>query len=225
MKIKKSGNWKKKRQVKTIPEGKNIYMFYCGKCTEPDYFNSINSIIKINKENESRGITKYNFLEKTIPVDPKQMAKIVIKTINSSSIHLDEVFVVFDKDSFKDDNFDNAIKMIQDLNGKHDDTCFIPLWSNQCLELWFILHFEYLQAQLERTDYFSKMKTYLKLKKYKKNIKDIKDLIALNGGKISFAIENAHKLLDMHKEKTSFSDKFPATNVVEFFDEYIKYIH
>ena len=43
---------------------------------------------------------------------------------------MEKIFVVFDKDSFSDDDFDDTIKMCED-NG------YIPLWSNQAIEYWF----------------------------------------------------------------------------------------
>lgn len=226
MGINKRRDWgrKRKKRIK-IPEGKNVFLMYCGKCTEPEYFNFNMSIIKVNKEKASKGITKFNYDYKVVALDPKGMAKRVESCLVDSKNHIDEFYVVFDKDSFKDDNFDNAIHIVNDLNKTHKDTLFIPLWSNECLELWFVLYFEYLQAQLHRQDYFKKMETYLNLKhKYQKNTKDISNLLIKSGGKLSFAIENAYKLLELSKNKTSFSDKYPATNVVYLFNKYYKYL-
>ena len=47
------------------------------------------------------------------------------------------VWVVFDKDDFSDDQFNNAISLAE-RNGIH------TAWSNESIELWFLLHFNYL---------------------------------------------------------------------------------
>ena len=49
------------------------------------------------------------------------------------------------------------------------------------------------------------------------------DRLLDNGGKIDVAMKNAYKLLENSKD-LSYSDKWPATNVVEFFEEYKDYI-
>lgn len=224
MKRNKNGNWDNKRRNRNpIPIGKAILMIYCGKCTEPEYFGDALKTIKENKEKASRGITKFIYKEKPLPVDPKSMAESVVSIMKSFGLPFDEVYVVFDKDSFKDDNFDNAVMMINNLNTSKDyhSTSFIPLWSNQCIELWFILHFEYLQSKNERADYFDKLKELLNLKhKYRKNTKGIYAKVSSSRTKINDAIRNANKLLILHKDESSFANKFPATNVVEFFKKY-----
>lgn len=220
----KNGDWPKRRKCRpSIPIGKAVLMIYCGKRTEPQYFGDALRNIKINKEIESMGITQFVYKEEILPVDPKGMAEKVLSFVKSHDLSFDEVYVVFDKDDFKDDNFDNAVAMIDNLNGiaKYPDTTFIALWSNQCIELWFVLHFEYLQSKLEREDYFNKLKGLLNLKhKYKKNIGNIYEMVSGSKERLSTAINNASKLLDRCKNESSYSDKFPATNVVEFFKKY-----
>lgn len=63
--------------------------------------------------------------------------QIKIDKYSNSVIPYGKIFVVFDKDSFSDDDFDDTIKMCED-NG------YIPLWSNQAIEYWFLLHFHYV---------------------------------------------------------------------------------
>ena len=64
-----------------------------------------------------------------------------------------KIFVVFDKDSFRDETFNMAIKMCYD-NG------YIPLWSNQAIEYWFLLHFNYIDSKMDRTMYKEKINQY-----------------------------------------------------------------
>ena len=52
----------------------------------------------------------------------------------------DEVWCVFDKDSLKDDDFDNAIAQCA------ASARLEAFWSNEAFELWFVLHFAYVDA-------------------------------------------------------------------------------
>lgn len=55
------------------------------------------------------------------------------------------VWVVFDKDDFPDDRFDNAIAAIAEENAKADPQKKIPYWhaawSNEAFEVWYLAHF------------------------------------------------------------------------------------
>jgi hypothetical protein len=82
----------------------------------------------------------------------------------------DQVWIVFDRDSFKADDFDNAIAMA----GRENMHC---AWSNEAFELWFILHFDYRDTAMSRTDYQDKI-TQLIGRPYQKNAVDMYDLLA-----------------------------------------------
>lgn len=53
---------------------------------------------------------------------------------------------------------------------------YIPLWSNQAIEYWFILHFNYAEGKIDRSIY-KKINEYFKKAsldyKYHKNDKEI----------------------------------------------------
>ena len=54
-----------------------------------------------------------------------------------------KIFVLFDKDSFTANQFNNAIKMAISRG-------YIPIWSNECFELWYIIHSDYLHSDIGR---------------------------------------------------------------------------
>lgn len=219
--INKSDDWSSKRRKNlNIPIGRNILFIYCGRCTEPNYFNAILDDIKKNMEIKSNGITSFDYDFEISAVDPINMAKLTPKIVAKKGGNFSEVYVVFDKDSFKPDNFDNAIKMINELNSEY--CLYEALWSNQCVELWFILNFEYLQAQLERESYFGKIGSYLKVN-YKKNISNIAEIIKAQGGSWKQAIKFSEKLKGEYKNM-SYSNQFPCTNIDAFFKRYKEYI-
>ncbi len=55
------------------------------------------------------------------------------------------LWCVFDKDSFSDDNFNQAKKLAENNNIR-------PAYSNEAFELWYLLHFGYHQAATSRND-------------------------------------------------------------------------
>lgn len=61
------------------------------------------------------------------------------------------VWVVFDKDDFPEHNYNRAF----DLAGAHPtiNAC----WSNECFELWYLLHFDFLDAGLDRDVIWEKL--------------------------------------------------------------------
>ena len=96
----------------------------------------------------------------------------------------DQVWCVFDKDDFPIDQFENAIQRATD-NGMR------VAYSNQSFELWYVLHFEYLHAAMDRKAYMRKLNGHLG-SEYKKN--DPNMYRNLNRKKDD-AIRNAQRLL------------------------------
>lgn len=96
----------------------------------------------------------------------------------------DQVWCVFDKDDFPIDQFENAIQRARD-NGMR------VAYSNQSFELWYILHFEYLHAGLNRKAYMRKLNQHLG-SEYKKNDPNMYQNLKLRK---EAAIRNAQRLL------------------------------
>jgi hypothetical protein len=116
----------------------------------------------------------------------------------------DEVWCVFDRDDFQiKGNFDNAIKKANANNLK-------IAYSNECFELWYILHFEYLNTDIGRTQYSPKLDQLLGMN-YEKNTAKMYDKLK---DKQNTAIKFAKKLLTC-KEYNSLPDsqKCPSTSV------------
>ena len=203
------------RREGSLPIGLNNLIICCGVRTEKNYFNSIAMIIKRNYPKQ----TGINFDIEPDPVDPQKMAKHLSNRKDLSSYQ--HVWVVFDKDDFEKDNFDNAVQIVNEHNKKSTKK-FHALWSNECIELWFLLHFEYMNADITRNQYFEKLGRYLGAS-YEKNDKDIAVKMVLAGGKLENAVKNANKLQKINNGNTQ-SHCTPATNVVEFFEFYKAYI-
>lgn len=212
-----------KRKSKNIAVATNNLILCCGEKTEIKYFKKIGDEIREAYSKE----TGIKFDVKLCALDPLKMVEIADKLCEESIEQqkaYQHIWVVFDKDDFGKDNFDNSISKLKKLCLKYKKcgTKFHALWSNECIELWFLLHFDLLSSNIPREKYFKKISKCIK-EEYKKNDEYLPYKIKSNGGSLKKAIENANHLLDNFKEETP-SDSKPATNVVEFFEHYSKYL-
>lgn len=130
-------------------------------------------------------------------------------------VPFDRVWLVFDKDDFKDFN-----KAIADAK-KEGMNC---AWSNQAFELWYVLHFQYLDTGVDRKQYIEmiedKVRKASKSKKfkYKKNDEGFYQILQKHGDE-DFAFKNAEKLRNRHKGKSNYAAHNPRTEVDLLVDE------
>lgn len=206
---------RKKRKENTIKQKSSNWLVVCeGIKTEPNYFEKaveeINKLIddeyKLKVKVEGKGMNTKSLVKAT-------ELQVEIDRYSASVVPYGKIFVVFDKDSFDSKNFDEAVKMC-------DDNGYIPLWSNQAIEFWFLLHFHYICSKMDRNEYANKMNEYFKKKgldyKYKKNDEKIYNLLCENGS-LNSARKYAKKINDEHQnEKPSLSES--CTQVYKFFD-------
>ena len=95
-----------------------------------------------------------------------------------------------------------------------EETTYHAIWSNQCIELWFLLHFSFMQSDLHRTSYWPKlteMLTSLGVGEYVKNRTDMYQILLPY---MDAAIANAEKLDKINKNKLP-SASAPGTKVYE----------
>lgn len=130
------------------------------------------------------------------------------------------IWIVYDKDDFPEDDFDNAYFRCQELSSSSDTVTYHALWSNECIELWFLLHFEYLQSNLHRDFYYPKLTKYLGTK-YKKNSSDMFEVLYPH---LDEAIRNAKRLLQNYPEMAAPSQCAPGTSVYEIFEKLKDYL-
>ena len=211
-------SWYKERKTATIPVRTNNLIICVGKETEKNYFvGAINYFYQNEKAREN-----VSFDVVVDSVDPLNMAynaqSIVSKIEKENRIKLNHVWVVFDKDDFPNDNFDNTIMKLNSMSS--DNIKYHALWSNKCFELWLLLNFVRNQAAISVSEYMTKLSEYLG-EKYKKNDKDIFNKIIAKRGRISTAIRYAKSLIG----NSAPSANDPATTVYEFFEFYIKYLN
>lgn len=214
-KRRKSERAKRKENIKK--QKSNIWLVVCeGKETEPNYFKGAIDVVNKNLPNEYKLKVKFvgegkNTISLVKSVEDIQNE---IDDYKISKIFYGKIFVVFDRDSFSAKAFDEAITMCNN-NG------YIPLWSNQAIEYWFLLHFNYIDGGMDRKMYAQKLNEYFKDKgldySYTKNDKDIY-LKLSEYGSLNDARKNASRIHLGHlRDKPS--DAESCTTVYQFFDE------
>ncbi|MDO3408508.1 RloB family protein [Saccharibacillus sp. CPCC 101409] len=95
-------------------------------------------------------------------------------------------------------------------------------WSNECIELWFLLHFAYLDTSIPRDAYYAKLSAELRKRggpdKYEKADSGLYEFLKPYQRK---AIANAQRLKNSFAPSAAFSKRNPCTTVDELVMELI----
>ena len=123
------------------------------------------------------------------------------------------VWCVFDRDSFPPANYARAFELA-------NNNRFKVAWANEAFELWYLLHFHYLDAGISRAEYPSRLTKRLGVDYDKSDQK----IFARLHNRQSDAIRNARNLLKAHRERGETPERNfnPSTNMhelVEFLNE------
>ncbi len=138
--LKRLAREEKSRPVATRNKRKYFLIVCEGKKTEPQYFEAIKNDLPPNV------LSVYNFEIDGTGKNTTSLIDHVIKRRDLSSFPYDEVWAVFDRDSFKGDQFNDAIRKAESNNIK-------TAWSNEAFELWYVLHFIFNDSAISRTQY------------------------------------------------------------------------
>lgn len=190
--LKRLARKEKKRDQGNRPV-RQYYLIVCeGVKTEPNYFESL-------KKNLPKGVLRL----KNIDIDGTGKNTLSIineadklrRTYEKNQLRkIDKLWVVFDRDSFPAENFNNAINMAE--SSKPKIHC---AWTNEAFELWYLLHFNYYNTAITRDRYKKLIEkavskaSGLKNFKYKKNSPDMYEILVKYGDQ-KFAINNSKNL-------------------------------
>lgn len=178
-----------------------------GTKTEPQYFDGLKKDInrlykgRIDIEGVGQGANTLTLLE------------YVQKIVEKEPDKYKHVWLVYDKDDFPKDDFDNTCFKCKSLSGNGEAVVYHALWSNECIEYWFLLHYMALGSALHRSEYYPKLTNCIG-SKYEKNREDIYTLLKPN---LKKAIENAKHINENNKGKPP-SQCTPGTTVYEIFE-------
>lgn len=186
-----------------------------GTKTEPYYFEGFQE--KINQKCRGRIELKiYGEGRNTL-----SLLKKAVEYVRDSGNVIKHVWIVYDKDDFPDDKFNETAFICAGLS--NENITYHAIWSNECVELWFLLHFEYFNKKVSRAHYFPILSGYLKKLTGKEYTKNRKDMFEVLYPRMDAAILNAKKLKKTHKSALP-SERAPGTEVYKLVEYLKKYI-
>lgn len=197
-----------------------LYLIFTeGTKTKPYYFDGFKKVIE--KQNPSILIEILGVGKATT-----KLLEFADEFIEEFQVENAEIWLVTDKDDFQDAHFNKLVTECGKRDGrKYLGNWWHAAWSNECFELWFILHFSFYQAAATRTEYYRMLKEQfvrLGLKKYEKNDPGI-FLTLTTKGNPRLAIHYAKKLYEEKKGQVPSSAK-PCTTVFRLVEELARYL-
>ncbi|GBF54110.1 hypothetical protein N0824_01969 [Microcystis sp. 0824] len=196
-----------RRQTKTRETRKRFLIVCEGEKTEVNYFKAFAVPKKFEVMVKGEGKNSLSLVNKAIQIIDN------LKQDDS----FDQIWCVFDKDNCSKEQFNQAERLAKENNVK-------IAYSNEAFEIWFILHFQYLDIATSRSEYLTiltkQMQKYgllNKKEKYKKNREDMYEKLKPYQ---TTAITNAAKLIqDRDEAKKHPFDANPSTTVQELVQE------
>ncbi len=221
---KKAGmeKWKKKRRQEHLEKREHRYYIFCeGQQTEPNYFAGFKKLIEDNP------IYRDMVLIEIEPCQAETMRVIGMaeEYVRKNKIKKGQIWCVYDKDSFPAERFNGVVERANTLNKQNPDVQYHTAWSNECIEFWFLLHFNYYTSNNHRSEYIEFLNTKFKqlgLEKYEKNMGNIFEIL-MEYGKPKLAIRYAKRIIEEGQGKTP-TEIAPGTKVYELVEELAKYL-
>lgn len=194
----------KKRKENTRSKIVRFLIVCEGSRTEPDYFRAL---VK-DRYSEVR--------DEEITGEGKPTCALVRRALRirdelerRRQLPFDRVWVVFDKDDFTD--FNEAIRLSASCS-------FQSAWSNEAFELWYFLHFQYLEAGISRHDYVVKLQEEIRKHpgyenyEYRKNDASVYETLASIGNE-GLAKRRAERLRSRFEGDEDYKEHNPCTTV------------
>lgn len=212
------GSWGKNRdQAPAVPiRPERILIVTEGTKTEPYYFAGFQRRINDAFGGEYITIEVVGMGENTVSLfkSAKEMAE-------ESLDGYTQVWIVYDKDNFPANDFNAVEELCRSASG--NGTFYRAAWSNESFELWFLLHFCFIDTALGRAAYSKRLTAYLKsegLGKYQKNREDLFEVFE---SRMRVALSNAERLAEVNQGKTPAQSN-PGTTVHLLVKELIPYL-
>jgi len=195
------------RRADTRDEIERFLIVCEGMETEPNYFQSFRVPTEVINV-QGTGTNTIRVVEEAISRRDAD---------DNKGITYDQVWCVFDHDSFPATHFNEALDLAKRQNIK-------VAYSHEAFEIWYLLHFDYIDIPIARQDYRAKLTSRLQdaeLKVvYEKNSKTMyADLLSQQQA----AIRNAKKLHRRYNPHYPEKDN-PCTTVYLLVEELNKYL-
>ncbi|MCX4302666.1 MAG: RloB family protein [Clostridia bacterium] len=213
MKSKEAGKSKRKSNFLQIAPAN--YLIICeGKQTEPNYFNGLKQDIN-RKYGKKVEVLIPNIDIKGTGRNTTDLVKYTQKYVNYSNKVYGQVWVVFDKDDYSDEQFNQAIKNC-DYN---------VAWSNPNFELWLLSHLKRVSKVMSKDEILDELDKEFQrngLGTYKKNDGKIFEKVTKDR-KLDIAIKNCEYMEKLNKNGQA-SDRNPMTRVYKIVDGLKEYL-
>jgi hypothetical protein len=203
-----------------IRNKRKYYLIVCeGEATEPNYFEGLkqdlpNGVLTAYQiDIEGTGRNTQSLIDEAI--------RLKMEYEKNTTRSVDNLWVVFDKDSFAANDFNNAINRCA-----ASQPVIKCAWSNEAFELWYLLHFHYYQNGMSRQQYQSLIEDNLKPflgqeYRYEKNSEEMYDILK-EYGSIDDAIRNAERLAENYEGRQDYANHNPCTMVWKLVEELLK---
>lgn len=201
---------KKIRKVETMMTfPPYMYIVSEGVKTEPNYIKGL--VDKINAKYQ-KFLPGERIVVNGTGRNTKSLLDFARKMVDKEFPQAKSVWLLYDKDDFPYDDFDNTQYSAEQREDKRE---YKVAWSNECIELWFLLHFQELSANVGREQYYKMLTSHFKsigYEKYEKNLENIYDIIS---DKTDIAISRAEKQYNEYEKTVPPSRRCPATRIFE----------
>lgn len=211
----KNNNISRKDRLKSKRQAPANYLIVCeGKKTEPNYFNGLKK--KINEKYGNKvDVLIPNIDIKGTGMNTTSLVKYTQKTVNHANKVYGQVWVVFDKDEYNDEQFNSAI----------DNCNYNVAWSNPNFELWLLAHFKKVNRYVSKDDVLQELSKEFQKKglgDYTKNDTNIFDKVT-GERKLHTAIKNCEYMEELNKDGQA-SQRNPMTKVYKIVDGLKEYL-
>ena len=211
----KNNNISRKDILKSKRQAPANYLIVCeGKKTEPNYFNGLKK--KINEKYGNKvDVLIPNIDIKGTGMNTTSLVKYTQKTVNHANKVYGQVWVVFDKDDYNDEQFNSAI----------DNCNYNVAWSNPNFELWLLAHFKKVNRYVSKDDVLQELSKEFQKKglgDYTKIDTNIFDKVT-GEGKLHTAIKNCEYMEELNKDGQA-SQRNPMTKVYKIVDGLKEYL-
>ena len=203
------------RKVNTRAIRKRFLIVCEGTKTEPHYFESIKKLLPrgiITLDILRTGTNTLNIIDIAIEKRDEESRKAKKCQV---AREFDKVWAVFDKDSFSEERFNNAIF-------KAKENKINCAYSNEAFEIWYLLHFEYYNTAISRRQYGKLISQYIGFK-YTKNSKNMYEILNREGDE-ERAINNAKNLYNQYDHFKPATEN-PSTTVYKLVEGLNQYIN
>ncbi|NER24920.1 MAG: RloB domain-containing protein [Symploca sp. SIO1C2] len=160
-------------------------------------------IVCEGRETETNYFAKFRVYKKVVGLgrNPSNIVEAAKNLREKYKGDYDQIWCVFDRNSWQADDFNSAIR---DAKKEKINVAY----SNEAFELWYLLHFEFVNTGIPRKDYEKKL-TKLLGYKYQKNSDSMYDDLI---DRQETAIEHAENLLKQYDPHNPAKDN-PSTTV------------